>query len=49
MRQLLDKLDPFFAAAAIVIAGLTVYSQVPYQIIPFDLPSAAIINQAPGK
>lgn len=48
MRQLLDKLDPFFAAA-IVIAGLTVYSQVPYQIISLDFSPATIINQIPGK
>jgi hypothetical protein len=39
MRDLLDKLDPFFAAAAIAIAGLTVYSQVPYPIIPLEFPT----------
>jgi hypothetical protein len=38
MRRLLDRLDPVFAAAAIAIAGLTVYSQVPYQLVPINLP-----------
>ena len=36
MRPLLDKLDPFFAAAAIVVAGVTVFSQVPYPIVQID-------------
>lgn len=45
MRQVLDKLDPFFAAAAIVVAGLTVYSQVPHPIVPLDSWPAMI--QAP--
>ncbi|MGD1941324.1 MAG: hypothetical protein ACFB0G_08415 [Leptolyngbyaceae cyanobacterium] len=48
MRQLLDRLDPFFAAAAIAIAGLTAMSQVPYPIIAInlDLPEfREILNQ----
>ncbi|WP_204138315.1 hypothetical protein [Halomicronema sp. CCY15110] len=38
MRRLLDRLDPCFAASAIAIAGLTVMSQVPYPLIPVNLP-----------
>ena len=37
MRQRLDQLDPFFAAAAIVIAGLTAMSQMPYPLIAINL------------
>lgn len=39
MRDLLDKLDPYFAAAAIVIAGMTAFSQVPYPLVQIDLPA----------
>jgi hypothetical protein len=39
MRELLDKLDPFFAAAAIALAGVTVYSQVPHPIVQLNLPA----------
>lgn len=42
MRTLLDKLDPYFAAAAIAIAGLTVYAHVPHQIVPLDWPQFPI-------
>ncbi|MGF1458084.1 MAG: hypothetical protein ACFBSG_03565 [Leptolyngbyaceae cyanobacterium] len=48
MRKLLDKLDSYFAAAAIVIAGLTVMSQVPHPLIPINLPTfnvAALSDQ----
>ena len=45
MRQVLDKLDPFFAAAAIVVAGLTAYSYVPHPIVPLD--SLPAVIQAP--
>ncbi|MEM1280602.1 MAG: hypothetical protein AAF827_17315 [Cyanobacteria bacterium P01_D01_bin.6] len=38
MRQILDRLDPLFAASAIAIAGLTVMSQVPHPLIPVSLP-----------
>lgn len=39
MRKLLDRLDPYFAAAAIAIAGFTAYSQVPYPIVPLSFPT----------
>jgi len=42
MRKLLDTLDPYFAAAAIAIAGLTVMSQVPHPLIPVSLPTVNI-------
>lgn len=42
MRKLLDKLDPFFAAAAIAIAGLTMMSQVPYPLFLVELPSISL-------
>lgn len=38
MRKRLDQLDPWFAAAAIALAGLTVMSQVPHPLIPVNLP-----------
>lgn len=39
MRKLLDRLDPYFAAAAIAIAGFTAYSQVPHPIVPLSFPT----------
>ncbi|MDB9526121.1 hypothetical protein PN498_09000 [Oscillatoria sp. CS-180] len=39
MRRLLDRLDPFFAAAAIAIAGMTLISQNPHPIILLELPA----------
>lgn len=42
MRRVLDRLDPLFAASAIVIAGLTVMSQVPHPLIPVSLPTVDI-------
>lgn len=43
MRKLLDTLDPYFAAAAIAIAGLTAMSQVPHPLIPITLPTVDVI------
>ncbi|MGD1930716.1 MAG: hypothetical protein ACFB12_17570 [Leptolyngbyaceae cyanobacterium] len=47
MRQRLDRLDPFFAAAAIAIAGLTAMSQMPYPliVINLDLPEWRELSQ----
>lgn len=45
MKSLLDELDPFFAAAAVAIAGLTIIFYMPeppviYEHPPIDWPAA---------
>jgi|GEM_PF-3383761 len=42
MRKLLDRLELYFAAVAIAIAGLTVMSQVPHPLIPVSLPTVSL-------
>ena len=38
MRKLLDELDPFFAATAVAIAGMTMLFQMPEPPVILDHP-----------
>lgn len=46
MRKLLDRLDPYFAAAAIVIAGMTALSQTPYPLIQLEIPAILPLSKS---